>query len=224
MPTAPPDLVPLLAADHEFADAIPEAELADARQALQTAVHEIPAGPFDPPDAPFALVVARGTLFKEVRCRDRTLAELLVPGDLVLSWTPSEDGLAAERRFVALEPAQLLVLDRGFIYGAARWPGLMRELTRRLSEQEHRIAVHGAICQLPRVEERIEAVLEHLAFRIGRVGPGGTRIPLPLTHAALGELIGAQRSTVTLAAGRLAAAGRVRRGEDGSWLLPSGAS
>ncbi len=193
---------------------------------LQGAAFDIEKGPFDladlaMPDSAFALMLARGKVFKEVHYKSRTLAELLVPGDLLLSWPPSEDGLAAERRFVALEPVRLITLDRRFMYGAARWPGLMVELNRRLSEQEQRVAVHGTICQLPRVEDRIVAVLEHLAYRIGRVGPQGTQIPLALTHAALGELVGARRSTVTLAAGELASIGRVRRLGDGTWMLSS---
>lgn len=212
----------LLAADKDFENVVPGPERPEAERVLRGTTYDVPEGPFDAPgsaESTFALLLVRGQVFKEVHCRSRTLAELLVPGDLLLSWVPGEDGLAAERRLVALGPVRLVALDRRFMYGAARWPGLMSELNRRLSEQEHRVAVHGTICQLPRVEDRIVAVLEHLAFRIGRVGSDGTRIPLALTHAALGELVGARRSTVTLAAGELAASGRVRRSEDGTWVL-----
>ena len=97
----------------------------------------------------------------------------------------------------------------------------MLDVQRRLNDQEHRIAVHGAICQLPRVEQRIVAVLRHVAARIGRVGTEGTRVPLQLTHEALGKLVGSERPTVTLALKRLAAAGQVCRLPDGTWLLAS---
>ena len=92
----------------------------------------------------------------------------------------------------------MAVLDRRFLQATARWPG-MAELMRRLSEQEHRIAVTGAICQLPRVEDRILAILRHFGGRAGSMGPDGLRVPLPLTHRALGRLIGAQRPTVSIA-------------------------
>jgi CRP-like cAMP-binding protein len=95
----------------------------------------------------------------------------------------------------------------------------MRELHSRLSDQEHRIAVSGAISQLPRTDERIEATFEQLAARLGIRTDQGRLLPLPMTHAAIGRLVGASRPTVSLALTRLAASGRLTRRPDGHWLL-----
>jgi CRP-like cAMP-binding protein len=57
-----------------------------------------------------------------------------------------------------------------------------------------------------------------LAESWGLVTPTGTVLPIALTHAALGGLIGARRPTVTLALGNLSASGLVRR-EPRGWLL-----
>jgi len=46
----------------------------------------------------------------------------------------------------------------------------------------------------------------------------GTTVPVSLTHEALGELIGAQRSTVSLALSELTQRGALVR-QNGSWLL-----
>jgi hypothetical protein len=44
-------------------------------------------------------------------------------------------------------------------------------------------------------------------------------VPIELTHTALGHLIGARRSTVTLALGELSRLGAVVRRDDGAWVL-----
>lgn len=49
--------------------------------------------------------------------------------------------------------------------------------------------------------------------------PEGIVLPLALTHDLLGQLIGARRSTTTLALRALESDGLFRRTEDGSWLL-----
>jgi len=73
----------------------------------------------------------------------------------------------------ATEDVLLAALDQRFIQAAATWPQLMIIIQRRLAEQQHRLAVHGAICQLPRVEQRLIALLWYLADRFGRVTPEG---------------------------------------------------
>ena len=50
-------------------------------------------------------------------------------------------------------------------------------------------------------------LLWHLAARWGRVEPGGIRLSLPLTHRLLGQLVGAERPSVSHALARLSAPG-----------------
>ena len=54
--------------------------------------------------------------------------------------------------------------------------------------------------------------------RWGKVEPGGIRLPLPLTHQLLGQLIGAERPSVSHALGRLPHAGLVT-GHGDEWHL-----
>jgi hypothetical protein len=77
------------------------------------------------------------------------------------------------------------------------------------------------ICQLPRVAERLLAMMWLLAESWGRVTPAGVTLPLMLTHEALGALIGARRPTVSLALAELVQRGAVVR-QDGGWLLLEG--
>ena len=95
----------------------------------------------------------------------------------------------------------------------------MRELISRAVRRSHSLAVLLAASSLLRVEDRLAVVLWHLADRWGRVTPEGVRLQLPLTHELLGELIGAQRATVTTALTQLSESGSVVRNPDGSWLL-----
>jgi hypothetical protein len=62
------------------------------------------------------------------------------------------------------------------------------------------------------------AIFELIADQWGYVTPNGRRIPLHLTHQTLGGLVGARRSTVTLALHNLADQGQLVKYSNG-WLL-----
>jgi CRP/FNR family transcriptional regulator, cyclic AMP receptor protein len=226
-PTDQAGRVRLLDVDEELAAAVPAHDRGRARRALVVPVHAVDRGvvdlgrlPMD--DTTFVLLLLEGTLSRDVVLADHELSELLVPGDLLSPWEPAADGIPSVRRLTALDQARLTVLDGRFMRAAAVWPGLMTAVHRRLNDQEHRVATHGVICQLPRVEQRILAVMWHVAMRTGKVGTEGTVVPVRLTHRALGRLVGARRPTVTLALKHLAATGRLARRRDGSWVLPRG--
>ena len=63
------------------------------------------------------------------------------------------------------------------------------------------------------------ALLWHLAERFGRVAPDGVVLGLRLTHRMIGELVGAQRPTVSLALTSLLEDGLVARRDDGTLVL-----
>jgi hypothetical protein len=62
--------------------------------------------------------------------------------------------------------------------------------------------------------------LWNIADRFGRVRSDGVLVPLPLSHAALGRLVGS-RPTVSLAIKDLTGDGRLSRTRDGYWVLSS---
>ena len=214
--------------DHDggIADAIPAADHVLARRTLVVPAVTAQPGPLDLaglelPDSTFGLLVVEGELSSDVSLDGRSLTEILVPGDVETPWAPDLEGLIVTRELVVSEPARIAVLEARFLLACARWPSLMIEIQQRLAAQKQRLAVHGAICQFPRVEDRLLSMLRHIAERSGRVTAEGTSIPGRLTHEALGKLVGARRPTVSLAMKELADAGRVRRQQDGSWLLLS---
>jgi CRP-like cAMP-binding protein len=69
--------------------------------------------------------------------------------------------------------------------------------------------VQRAIAAQPRLEVRLALLLWHLAGRWGKVEPGGIRLSLPLTHQLLGQLVSAERPSVSHALARLAHAGLI---------------
>lgn len=216
--------VRLLEHDAELAEQVPEIDRPQAVRALRVPVLTFRRGPLELavdqlPEAAWALVVLSGTVLDESRLADRELGELVLPGEVLLPWEPSPTGLRSERTLSALGDVRLAVLDRQFLRACAAWPQLMVTISRRLNDQEHRVATRGLICQLPRVDQRVLAVLWHLAERIGRVSAGGVIVPLDTTHAELGRLIGAQRPTVSLAVKQLTADGALQRRSEGGWLL-----
>jgi CRP/FNR family cyclic AMP-dependent transcriptional regulator len=170
-------------------------------------------------DPPFAWLVVDGALTATVRMAARESARLLGPGDIVSPRRRPDHLLAVEVDFSALQPTTLAALDRRYLTMAQRWPGLTLALHERLAEDAVRGSVLTAIGHLPRVEMRVLALLWHLADRFGRMAPDAVVLPLALTHAQLGRLVGARRPTVTIALQNLRDAGDVARRADGTWWV-----
>ncbi len=124
-----------------------------------------------------------------------------------------------EMRWTVLEPVRAAAIDDDLLHGTLRWPALAAALFERASSQAARSSARCAISQLPRVEERVEALLWFLAERFGQVAPDGVVLPLRLKHETIGQMIGAKRPTVSLALKVLEQEGAVERREDGAWLL-----
>ena len=166
------------------------------------------------------LLVLRGVLAREVHVAERTSTELLGPGDLLRPWEFDEgEPVPCEVIWRVLERADLALLDAFFAARIRPWPQIATELMGSAVRRAHSLAVERAIGRHPRVDLRVAMLLWHLAGRWGRVRPDGTvLLPLPLTHRLIGELIGAERPSVSHALSRLAAAGSVVRADDG-WHL-----
>jgi CRP/FNR family transcriptional regulator, cyclic AMP receptor protein len=163
------------------------------------------------------LLVLDGVLSREVMIGERLSVELLGPGDLVRPWRPlvPVQMLAMDAAWHVRSPVVVALLDRR----CARYPELTSTLIERLTERTLRLATTQAISQLTGVDRRLKALLWHLAERWGRVTPDGIVVPLGLTHAFLGQLIGARRPTVSTALAELARRGEILRRADGGWLL-----
>ena len=153
---------------------------------------------------------------------DRVAAQLAGPGDLLHATRSPDPLLPLHASHFVSERTRVAILDRHFIAALRLWPALLLTLHERLRVQEHRLAVHSAIGKLRRVEDRIVALLWHLAERWGRVTADGVILPLALTHEAIGRLAGAERPTVTLAMGELSRAGDIVRRDDGAFVLRDG--
>src|SRR3954451_3118114 len=219
--------IALLDADPGFATGIPADDLALATRVLVLPRFDLDAGGWTPPapsgygDAPLALLVD-GVVGRHVGLGDRVATQLLGPSDVFDPWPASSDALLpAAVTWSAYGPATVAVLDGRFATVAQRWPALSRTAHARLAALGERVAVHLAISQLPRVEDRIVALLWHLAERFGQIAMDGVIIDVRLTHRLIGELVGAQRPTVSLALSSLLDEGRVRRRDDGRLVLDS---
>jgi CRP-like cAMP-binding protein len=101
------------------------------------------------------------------------------------------------------------LLDQEFSERVRPWPqiglALLRRAGRRIADAD---ALRAIACQ-PRLEVRLTLLMWHLASRWGRVEPSGIRLTLPLTHRLLGQLVAAERPSVSHALGRLARSGLV---------------
>lgn len=221
----PPVTVSLFDVEPSLLACVPEEDHDLAHRVGLTRAIELPAGPWTPSgatdgdDGPFALLVTEGALVATTRIADREAARLLGPGDLFNPHQPGSRLLDVEHSWRALRPTTLAALDGRYLAMARRWPSLTLTLQQRLCDEAARAAVLAAIGHLPRVEQRVLALLWHVADRFGEERPDGMAIDLELTHAELGRLVGARRPTVTLALQALREAGDLDRSDTGAWLL-----
>jgi CRP/FNR family transcriptional regulator, cyclic AMP receptor protein len=166
----------------------------------------------------FAAIVLDGMLVRRIVVGESATLRLLGPGDLVGMPTSQASMLIAGSGMRVAAPTRLALLGRDVLLAAHRAPRLVAGLQARSTEQSDRVALQLAICQLPRVEDRVLSMLWLLAESWGHVTAQGTALRLRLTHETIGGLVGARRSTVTLALGQLADDGAIARHEEG-WML-----
>lgn len=219
--------VALLRADRALLDAVPPDHRALAERAGTVPCVRAGPGQWSPAqlaaasDEPFMAVLVEGVLTREVALGARPTAQLLGSGDVFDPWTELTAALPVGVSWQVHERAVIAALDNRALRLLREWPTLGVALQRRHAAQADRVAVQCAILSLPKVDDRIVALFWHLAEQWGRVGSDGIVIPMRLTHEAVGRLIGAQRSTVSLALGALSEEGTLRRESD-NWLLRHG--
>ena len=197
-----------------------------AARRIVVPTHVVPRGPLDVRQLLeeldcFGAIVLEGMLLQRLGIAEHVALRLLGPGDLLSCSRQSTPLVLSDTDCRSLTKTRVMLLGREVLTGAQRWPQLLAGLHVRLTEQFERVVAQLAICQLPRVEQRLMSMMWLLAESWGRVTAAGTLLPMNLTHDVLGGLVGARRSTVTLAIGELADRGALIRHDDG-WLLLAG--
>jgi CRP/FNR family transcriptional regulator, cyclic AMP receptor protein len=166
----------------------------------------------------FAVGVLDGMAVHVIQIGEQSGIQLLGPGDVLIRPNADPPSWVEDAAFRAPASMSLTLLGDDFLAAARRAPYVIPALYDCLADQMQRLGSQLVICQLPRVEQRLLAILWLLAETWGHVTPGGVRVPMALTHETLGGLIGARRPTVTLALRKLSEDGSVIRQESG-WLL-----
>jgi CRP/FNR family cyclic AMP-dependent transcriptional regulator len=120
------------------------------------------------------------------------------------------DGKTTPATITAVEPSQILTLDRsGFLELLRRHSfamALLRELCGRCRDgwkQVETLTYHTA-------DARVRVALRQLCDREGVQTPDGVRIDFPLTHRDLASMAGVSRETVTRVLGHLVQADLVK--------------
>lgn len=156
------------------------------------------------------LLVLEGLVVFETCTADRIAAELVGAGDLLQApHLMTDDVLERTCRWRVLWPTRIALLDDDFADRVRPFPQLGRALLGRACSRAAELDMLRAISSQPRLEVRLVLLLWHLSARWGRVEPAGVRLCLPLTHRLLGQLVGAERPSISHALKRLAQAGLV---------------
>jgi CRP/FNR family cyclic AMP-dependent transcriptional regulator len=216
-------LVNLLDEDPDLAVGLDDTERALARASLVGIVDTVSVGAWDAQadGDHFGALILDGLLLREMVVAGRESGELLGAGDVLLP--RGVDQVTFVPRPIswrALDRLRLVWLGSAVLAGGVRWPSVARTILQRSERRVARVLAMQSRAHLPRVEDRLVGVLWLLAERWGRVSGEGMVLPLDLTHRTLGQLIGAQRQSVTGAVGALEKEGRLKRRSGGGLLLP----
>lgn len=166
----------------------------------------------------FGASVLDGIVMSAQRVGEQTGVQLLGPGDLLIPVGEASPDWLSDMEVRAPAPVRLALFGNELLAAAFRWPRIIPGLYACLGDQLQRLTAQLVICQLPRVDERVLAMMWLLAESWGQVTSAGVRLPLGLTHETLGALVGARRPTVTLALRKLARQGSILH-QDTGWLL-----
>jgi hypothetical protein len=213
--------------DPDLAEGLEAEATMRARHALTAPVIDVDVGDWRPDaalangeDGRLGVLVLEGLLAREVRIVGRSCAELVGAGDLVHPWGGQQlSPPPVEVRWHALAPSRLAVLGRPFLHAVADYPDVVQRLVMRSIERSQSLAVGLAISCITGLRVRLLALLWQLAGRWGKVGHEGVAVPLPLTHAMLGRLVGASRPSVSTALKELEHAGEISRRVGGGYML-----
>jgi CRP/FNR family transcriptional regulator, cyclic AMP receptor protein len=166
----------------------------------------------------FGATVLDGIVMSAQRIGEQTGILLLGPGDLLVPVSDLSPGWLSDVDVRVAAPVRLALFGNELLAAAIRWPRIVQGLYGSLGDQLQRLTAQLVICQLPRVDERVLAMMWLLAESWGQVTSAGVRLALPLTHETLGALVGARRPTITLALRKLTREGSIVHQNTG-WLL-----
>jgi CRP/FNR family transcriptional regulator, cyclic AMP receptor protein len=193
--------------------------------ALAATVLRLDPGVFDPSplteghEHSLGLLVTEGLIVVELEAGRSRVGWLIGVEDLIRPWELPQIAIATTQRWRALTETRIAVLDHRLPGRAAATPGLIDELLARAARTTHWLLAQSLLLSSPSVEERLLLWFALCGERWGKVTPDGVVLDLVVTHDLLGALVGAKRSTVTLALQSLATAGFLARDRTGAWLL-----
>ena len=215
-PRSSPLYTYVLDADNELAQELDLRGRIAARQLATAKLVQFPVGEcelspwFDLARHGPGLLMLDGLVVFETGTGDRIAAELVGAGDLLqASHLITDDLLERTCHWRVLWPTRIALLDGDFADRIRPFPQLSRALLRRACSRAAELDVLRAISSQPRLEVRLVLLLWHLSARWGRVEPGGVKLCLPLTHRLLGQLVAAERPSISHALKRLARAGLI---------------
>jgi CRP/FNR family cyclic AMP-dependent transcriptional regulator len=218
--------VRVLDEDLELAAAVSQESFHDARLAAVAPLVEVPKGPWTPPSTPrqrgrdLGLLVLSGLLVRDLELAGRSFAELRGPEDILRPWDDATEVVSVNGRttWTAREPTRLAWLDGDFASSVAAWPEITSALMARAIRRARLLSFRLAILELRHIDLRVLLLLWHLADRWGQVSSDGIRLNLDLTHEGIARMVGAHRTSVTVALQKLAGEGRIARAGR-AWVL-----
>ena len=176
----------------------------------------------DPPDFFHTIISGRVKVFKMTPAGKDIILEIFGPGDPVGAVAVYETR-PYPASAVALEETAVLMIPRAAFFALLEQHptlvrGLLLGLTHRLVELTNRLTELTGV----RVEARFARLFLKLAQDLGRTGPDGTFIPLPLSRQELADMTGTTIETSIRIMSRWGKDNTVRTEKDGFTVIDKG--
>lgn len=215
----------ILEEDPDLAEDLPPPARRAATEAFRARVVVAERPAWEPPRleprTTYGLLVLDGLLGRRVRVGSALSTELLGCGDILRPWEePSLWHLIPpEFEWRVFRPTRLAILDERITRLIGRRPELIISFSGRAFRRARYAEYIMAVTRFRHVEHRLLATLWHIASNWGYVTPEGVGMPFQLTHAVLGEIVGARRPSVTTALQGLQQRGHITPIPTGGYLL-----
>lgn len=196
-------------------------------QAVSVPVHEVGKGRWmrETRLDDFAYVVLEGLVLRTSSAEGREMTELAASGEMLGSRSPLPSDFLSDapcvERWSAATDALVAVISRRQIETLMIAPALTMRIFERIERAAENMRFTLSLAPVPRLADRIYLLLWHYAERWGSRRDGVTYLELPVNQLTMAGLIGANRSSVSLALKDLAQSGRATCSGRRTWSLPN---
>lgn len=150
-------------------------------------------------DSTLAYLIVEGIVLQAATSIRQRSLEVAGPGDMLLLPREVSSDVPPRVAMAGLTDATIAIITQEHFRALGSAPELMTRVFDRIERSSDHLRFRVGLASVPRLSDRLHLLLWHFAERWGVRRHGTTFVELPAKQATLAELVGASRSSVSLA-------------------------